>query len=148
MELAEIIERRRKAREYVTKSGVGLSPHVFHRNGRPIDRTTFAPQWRRACIKAGLGFVERYVGKDGKTKTEYRGKIFHDFRRTAARNMIRAGVPQSIAQDITGHSTSSMFTRYDICDTRDRLKALEAARAYVEERTSEPSNLIDIRSRG
>jgi len=58
-------------------------------------------------------------------------KHFHDFRRTAARNMIRGGVPQSIAMRVTGHETDAMFNRYDITDNRDKLAALEAARTFV-----------------
>jgi integrase len=136
-ELVALIEKRRKAREYVTKTGVGLSAYVFHRGGRPINKTVFGKQWRRACVKAGLG---RYEGK------RYAGKIFHDFRRTAARNMIRAGVPQSVAQEITGHETDAMFRRYDVTDQRDKLSALEQARAYVEGQRSEPtSNVVDFR---
>jgi hypothetical protein len=61
----------------------------------------------------------------------YIAKHFHDLRRTAARNMIRAGVSQSIAMRITGHATDAMFHRYDITDNRDKVAALEAARNLV-----------------
>ncbi|MEE8240783.1 MAG: hypothetical protein V3R16_05910, partial [Nitrospirales bacterium] len=47
------------------------------------------------------------------------GKIPHDFRRTAARNLIRAGVSQSVAMQVTGHLTASVFQRYDITTTED-----------------------------
>jgi len=128
-ELAAIIERRRKAREFTTAAGVGLSAFVFHRNGKPINKTVFGKQWRAACQKVKLS-----------------GKLFHDLRRTAAWNMIRAGVPQSVAQRITGHETDSMFRRYDITENRDELAALEAARRYVDAEPEEKSNVVEMRS--
>jgi integrase len=139
-DLKEIIDRRRKAREYVTLSGVGISAHVFHRNGRPINRTIFGKRWRRACVRAGLG--QRV--KDEKGVVRYVGRHFHDFRRTAARNMIRAGVPQSIAMRVTGHDTEAMFRRYDIADDRDKAAALAAARQFVERQPGEQPNLLSL----
>jgi integrase len=127
-ELEELIKRRRKAREYETPSGVRLSIYVFHRHGKPISRNLFGKQWRRACVKAGLG----RRAKDVNGVLCYSGKSFHDFRRTAARNMIRAGVPQSIAMRVTGHATDAMFHRYDITDNRDKLAALAAARKFAD----------------
>lgn len=127
-ELSAIIERRASARSFATLGGMALSQYVFHREGKPINETVFGKQWRRACVKAGLG---RYEGK------RYVGKIFHDFRRTAARNMVRAGVPESVAMSITGHRTRSMFERYNVADERDKLKALRDARAYTESCKSE-----------
>ena len=49
--------------------------------------------------------------------------LFHDLRRTAVRNMIRAGVPAKVAMEISGHRTPAMLWRYDITDARDVVEA-------------------------
>ena len=139
-ELREVLKRLRRSREFVTESGAGLSGYVFHRNGKPISRNTFGKQWRAACVKAGLG---RRV-KNEKDVLVYVGKHFHDFRRTAARNMIRGGVPQSIAMRVTGHETDAMFNRYDITDNRDKLAALQAARIFVAQQAGKNPNVASI----
>lgn len=151
-ELAELIERRRTARQIKRPDGsVVLSYLIFHREGEPIG--DFRKAWHTTCVMAGLGKfycrdcndVEleagRKCGQCGKKWTddrepEYRGKLFHDFRRTAARNMVRGGVPEGHAMSITGHKTRSMFDRYNIHDDRDQLEALKAARAYREQQAA------------
>jgi integrase len=70
-ELWAVIERRWEARTFAGAFGVpSVSEYVFHRRGKPIPTSTFDTQFREACEQAGVV-----------------GRIFHDFRRTAARNM-------------------------------------------------------------
>ena len=124
-ELWEIIQRRWKAREYATiGGGVGIAANVFHRGGRPIPTSTFNTQFAEARKKAGVV-----------------GALFHDLRRTAARNMIRGGVPRSIAKRVTGHRSDSMFQRSDVASMDDKLEALRKARVYAAERVKISQNL-------
>lgn len=82
---------------------------VFPHDGRRI--VNYAPAWHKACREAGLA-----------------GKIPHDFRRTAVRNLVRAGVPERVAMQICGHKTRAVFERYNIVsdgDLREAAKRLE-----------------------
>jgi hypothetical protein len=51
--------------------------------------------------------------------------LLHDFRRSAARNLLGAGVNQDVAMRITGHKTASMFSRYNIVAESDLAEAAE-----------------------
>lgn len=77
-----------------------MIPWVFHRRGCPIRR--FERSWRTACRKAGRP-----------------GQIPHNFRRTAVRNLERAGVPQSVAMKMVGRKTESIYGRYAIVNEGD-----------------------------
>jgi len=65
------------------------------------------------------------------------GRLLHDFRRTAVRNLIRAGVQQAIAMKITGHKTDSIFRRYLIVDEELLAQATGAVAQYLEEERRE-----------
>lgn len=104
-ELENIIARRQADR-------VKSCPYVFHRKGNRLKHYNRA--WRTAREKAGLP-----------------GRIMHDNRRTAARNMDRAGVPRQIAQHITGHKTDSMYNRYNIVNEKDVREGMTQAQAYL-----------------
>ena len=106
----------------------------FHKDGRRIR--DFRQPWRKACNQAGLATVDEV----GKTKT---GKpilkisplrIPHDFRRTAVRNLVRAGIHEKLAMQMTGHKTRSVFERYNVtsgADLREAAKKLNEAAKKV-----------------
>lgn len=76
---------------------------------------------------------------------KYVGAIFHDFRRTAARNLVRAGVPVPVAMKIMGHRTDSMFRRYAIVSEDQKREALAKTQAYLAASTGR--KVIAMRAR-
>jgi integrase len=61
--------------------------------------------------------------------------LVHDLRRTAVRNMIRAGVSQKVCMEISGHRTTHVFQRYDITDERDIVDAGKKLAAYLKKQS-------------
>ncbi len=88
------------------------SVYLFARRSRPIK--DFRETWTLACERAGLPRL-----------------LFHDLRRTAVRNLRRAGVPESVIMKITGHQTRSVFERYNITDQTDLQDAGRMAEEFL-----------------
>jgi integrase len=103
-ELAELIERRRAQMSPKTSL-------IFHHDGQRIG--DFRRAWATACKLAGCS-----------------GRLVHDLRRTAVRDMVRAGTPQSVAMSISGHKTNAMFLRYNITSDQDQRQALLNRQSY------------------
>jgi integrase len=94
-------------------------PWVFHRCGKPIKN--FRKSWGKAIQASGIPRV-----------------LVHDLRRTAARKMRRAGVPDKIIMAVVGWKTRAMLDRYDIVTAADldvfrgRMEAAEAQRRAAD----------------
>jgi integrase len=94
--------------------GKAPEDYVFSRNGgTPI--LDFRGRWDALCEAAGLD-----------------GLLFHDLRRSSVRNMVRAGVTESVAMRISGHRTRSIFDRYNVTSEADLTDAARKIEAGAE----------------
>jgi integrase len=122
-DLVEIVRRRRALRAVETPDGILLCEFVFHRDGSAVAE--FRKSWKTACEAAGVD------------------RLYHDLRRSAVRDMIRSGVPQSVAMKISGHKTASMFRRYDIASEGDLRQAMLSVQKY---RDAERQKVVQMAS--
>ena len=103
------------------EEGLEDFPFVFHRmrstggsrterkeNAHPERIGDFKKIWVKACEKVGL-----------------EGLLFHDLRRSAIREMVRNGYSESVAMQISGHSTRAVFDRYNIVSLDDQKAAAQ-----------------------
>jgi integrase len=120
-ELQEVLNRQWKIRG---KSGSILS-FVFLNEKGTDQVKRFDKSWKTACKNAQIG-----------------KRLFHDFRRSAVRNMVRAGVPERVAMTISGHKTRSVFERYNIVNEEDLRHAAQKQADYLESRLGTISGTI------
>jgi integrase len=103
--LRELLDELWRQHEALQKAGT-ICRYVFHRKGERIK--TFRGAWDAACTAAG-----------------FPGRIPHDLRRSAVRNMERAGLSRSVAMQLTGHKTESVYRRYAITSEADLREGVE-----------------------
>ena len=115
----DLLDRQRDHTRAVERRLGIIVPTVFHRNGRPI--LAYLDGWRAACQRAS---THKRDGLETVVRPRLVGRTPHDFRRTAARNLIRAGVPQHVVMQLCGWKTDAMFRRYAIVDERDLRSAV------------------------
>ena len=95
-------------------------PWVFQKGGQRIK--SFRKAWASACTRAGL--------------------LFHDLRRSAVRNMERAGIPRKTAMAIAGHKTEAIYWRYAMSNDRDIRDAGRKLERYFDEIRSAAAKTI------
>jgi len=118
--LREVLEKQITRTEALQRAMGQIIPWLFHREGKPIK--SFRRSWITACRLAGVP-----------------GRIPHDFRRSAVRNLERAGVPRSAAMEMVGHKTEAIYRRYAIADEgmlREAGEKLSALHQADEQRKS------------
>ena len=98
---------------------VAMLKKKFQVDGPVFETKNFRREWIKACVKCGLG------AKTGKAWHQYKGLVPHDFRRSAVRNLVNAGVDTGTAMKITGHRTLHIFLRYNIISTGQLHEAME-----------------------
>jgi integrase len=121
--LQEIMERRQARR--VLGCSLVFHHKVRGKRGQPVK--DYRKAWAAACAAAGL---VAGIKREG-------GLIPYDLRHSGLRNLVRAGVSETVAMGISGHRTRSIFDRYSITSAEDTREALEAVAAWVQTKDSD-----------
>jgi integrase len=82
---------------------------MSRKDGHVFDVRNLRKEWAKATVAA-----------------HYPATLLHDLRRSAVRNMRKAGVSESVAMKVSGHKTAAIFRRYDIISDDDLHEAMEA----------------------
>ena len=114
--LEDVLRQQRKHATTVGRELGRIVPWLFHRKGGK-EIKSFRKAWRAACRKAGCP-----------------GRFVHDLRRTAVRDLERAGVPRSVATKLTGHKTEAVYRRYAIASENDLAEGVQKLSDFLGSR--------------
>jgi len=130
----------------------------LNRKGHAVKIQGFRKAWYSACIRSGLGKMEPktdrvtgevlYASPRGprskpKAKMVYQGMIFHDLRRSGARALVDAGVPEKVAMAIGGWKTRSVFDRYKINSRKNFVDAGRKLENFHSQKVGDISGTIE-----
>ena len=128
-----------------------LPGETKNEEGRTVKMTEEVHKLLAECVQGKEPNDAVFTWKDGSPVRDLRATwasmtkaagvsvLLHDFRRSAVRNLVRAGVSQDLARRISGHKTDSIFSRYnitaeeDLADAARKLEARRIGRKFVTE---------------
>jgi integrase len=126
-ELAAVLQAQRTHTDVTERTTGQVIRPVFHRHGKPIQDLRGA--WAVACRAAGVA-----------------GRLVHDLRRSAVRNLERAGVSRSVAMQLTGHKTEAVYRRYAIVAEGDLTAGVAKLAALHQEQAGVSPTVVPFAS--
>jgi integrase len=124
-ELRDTIERQLEITRALELETGRVVPWLFHNHGHPI--IDYRRAWHKACAAAGLP-----------------GRIPHDFRRTAARNLINAGVDPLTTMQLIGWNDMEMLRRYNIINDSTLAAGAAKLQTYLEAQKRKAPKLVSL----